>query len=174
MILLDLDGVLVDFVGGALRVHGSQLCPDDINRYDMVGVMGVSGVDFWKPIDAAGPEFWRDLESYPWFDQLYHGLKALGRVVLVTQPSWSWHSFAGKKMWLDRVLGPSFRDYAFIKEKDLLARPTRVLVDDSPHNIASFLAAGGEACLFPQPWNGEPAPDATRIDELLARVESKL
>lgn len=82
-------------------------------------------------------------------------------------------------MWFDRKFGPGFRDYYFVgggelAGKDLLARPTRVLIDDSPHNVASFLAAGGEVCLFPAPWNGQQLPDAAAIEELLAKVRRKL
>ncbi len=174
MIILDCDGVLADFVTGALRVHGSELTPEDITRYDMAEVMGISGAEFWKPINAGGPEFWRNLDPYPWFDQLFDGLRSLGRVMLATKPSWSWCSYAGKKMWFDRVLGPSFGDIALISDKSLFARSTRVLVDDSQENVASFLAAGGEACLFPQPWNGDPIPDEAAIAEVIAKVKRKL
>ena len=77
-------------------------------------------------------------------------------------------------MWFDKMFGPSFRDLALISDKDLLAKPTRVLVDDSPENVASFLAAGGEACMFPQPWNGARIPTEADIAEVLARVGRKL
>lgn len=174
MILLDVDGVLVDFVGGALRAHGSDLKVTDLNQYQLEPQLGITPVEFWRVINALGPEFWRDLEPYPWFDHLYYGLKAIGRVMLVTKPSWSVHSYTGKKLWIDKTFGPRFREWVPLADKDLLARPTRCLVDDSTDNIASFLTAGGEACLFPQPWNGGSIPDEARIDELLARVKNKL
>ena len=66
------------------------------------------------------------------------------------------------------------RDIALISDKSVLARSTRVLVDDSQENVASFLAAGGEACLFPQPWNGDPIPDEAAIAEVIAKVKRKL
>ena len=174
MILLDVDGVCADFVGGALRAHGSPLTHADIVRYNMAPIMGISNTELWRVIDEGGPEFWRDLDPLPWFDQLYNGLKAIARVEFVTQPGWSWESYAGKKMWFDKMLGRQFRGITFTCSKDLMARPTRVLVDDAPENVASFLAAGGEACLFPSPWNGSPMPDDLAIDEVITKVRRKL
>ena len=174
MILLDSDGVIADFVRAALRLHGSALTPADLTSYHLEPQMGITPTEFWRGINGAGPEFWANLEPYPWFSQLYNGLKAIDRVMIVSRPGWSWQSYAGKKMWFDRMFGERFRDICLIKDKDLLARPTRVLVDDAPQNIASFLAADGEACLFPQPWNGSPEPDAAAIDDVLQRVARKL
>jgi len=174
MILLDVDGVCVDFMRGALLAHGSDFQVKDMTSYRLEPYIGVTPTEFWRVIDAAGPEFWRDLDVYPWFDQLYNGFKALGRVLFVTQPGWSWQSYAGKKMWFDKMFGRQFRDIHLTSSKDLLAQPTRVLVDDSPEHIASFLAAGGEACLFPQPWNGGLEPTEATIADVIARVASKL
>lgn len=174
MILLDLDGVCADFMRGAIRAHGSDLKVADLTMYQLEPQIGVTPTEFWRVIDALGPEFWRDLDVYPWFDQLYNGLRALGRVMIATTPSRSWHSYAGKKMWIDKVFGRSFRDICLVADKSVLANPTRVLVDDSQRNIASFLAADGEACLFPQPWNGSPEPDEAAIDGVIQKVARKL
>jgi len=161
VVFLDVDGVYADFVSAGLRAHGSALTPNDITRYDMAGIMGISGTEFWEPLDAAGPEFWRDLELFPWSVRLYAELKALpADVVFLTQPSWSWTTLAGKKMFFDKHFGRSFMNFIPTGRKELLAHhPRSVLIDDSPENVEKFEAAGGKAILFPQPWNGTTVPE---------------
>ena len=177
VVFLDHDGVFVDFVGAALRVHGSALTPEDITYYDMATIMGITGPEFWKPIDAAGVEFWRDLPEYPWAEALYTALCSIpAEVVFLTRPSWSWTTIAGKKMWFDRKFGKGFRNFIPTYRKELLAHhPRCVLVDDSPDNVEGFIKAGGKAVLFPQPWNGTSVPEgADVVDYIVARVKIAL
>ncbi len=43
-------------------------------------------------------------------------------------------------------------------DKSLLAGPYRILVDDHDENVRMFRALGGQAVLWPQPWNAMHGP----------------
>jgi hypothetical protein len=162
VVLCDVDGVFANFVDGALSAHKSPLTHDDIVEYDMAKLMGISDREFWVPIDAQGDDFWRELDPYRWHKVLYEALKArVPRVHFVTQPSWSHHAYAGKKQWFDEHFGRSFRELSLTKGKELMSKPGHVLIDDSPFNVKKFreVENGGEAILFPQPWNCEKPPE---------------
>lgn len=146
-----MDGVIADFVGGSLRVIGKTIPFSDI-RWDYYGQIGMTEKEFWTEINKHGPEFWSGLESFDWTKDL---------VSLVSEKPWSILSTpsdhpqcqSGKIQWLQDKFGADFRNYVFTKNKQLLAKPGTVLIDDNDGNCARFKAAGGEAILFPQPWN---------------------
>jgi 5'(3')-deoxyribonucleotidase len=46
----------------------------------------------------------------------------------------------------------------FTSHKELLADDDSCLIDDDEKNIKAFREAGGNALLFPQPWNGHETP----------------
>jgi 5'(3')-deoxyribonucleotidase len=165
VVFLDMDGVVQDFVGAALDAHGSDLTPDDITRYNMAEIMGLSDEEFWVPIDAAGSEFWRTLPEYPWFRPLLANLKrAAKKVVFCTATSGHVHEATGKRQWLTDRYGRHDHDWIMIRHKHYLAgTPRSVLIDDSPYNVEAFRQAGGCAVLFPQSWNVAEVPDGTDI-----------
>jgi hypothetical protein len=82
---------------------------------------------------------------------------------------------SGKMAWLSRFAPQVYKDRKFFlgTDKHLLAAHGRVLVDDDAEKCAAFVAAGGQAALFPQPWNigGLPAGDAQ--ERLLEGIEQR-
>lgn len=169
-IFLDMDGVCVDFVKGALAAHGR------LDLYNAPGVtwlpdsIGMSEDAFWPPINALGIEFWRALEPYPWFAALHEGLADLGHVVFLSKPSRGAGSATGKLQWLQDRFGPEFRDYIFTPRKRYLSRwPRAILVDDQDKNLEAW---DGAKILFPQPWNaaGHAPSPVCIVDEILAEV----
>ena len=154
-LLLDMDGVLVDFVGAALRLHGRDEVldnwPDGV--WDMSEVLGISGREFWHPINQAGAEFWASLEPYTWCDELVALADETGGWCILTSPSSDPSCAAGKITWLQRRFGGGFRGFLIGPPKWVCARPDQVLVDDNDTNVDHFRARGGQAILFPRPWN---------------------
>lgn len=152
MILLDMDGVLCDFVGEACELHGRD--PATVTRWDFYAGWGMTAADFWRPINHQGRDFWARLQPYPWAAELIEAVaKADPDFHVCTTPSASPESLAGKLDWLHAHFGRRFRRYHMTPSKAALAAPGRLLIDDSDHNVGDFIANGGEAMLFPQPWN---------------------
>src|SRR3990167_3346895 len=75
VVLIDMDEVLADFVGGACQVHGVTKAElhaiQEPGRWDISHPIGtiirreLSDDDFWEPIHAAGEEFWFGLDRLP-------------------------------------------------------------------------------------------------------------
>lgn len=161
VILVDLDGVLVDFVGGALAVLGKSVrerrailatWPRGVERlYD---VLGMDVDEFWEEIRVRGPRFWQGLSAYPWAFHFLDRLELYGRVVICTTPSKDPASAQGKLLWIKNNLGGGWYDYVLTRDKSLLANERTILIDDFTSNVEAFRAAGGKAAyLFTQPWN---------------------
>lgn len=152
MIFLDMDGVLVDFTGAVMRLHGRTYEPRDWPRgvWNIHDVLDVPESTMWERIDALGAYFWSQLDSFPWTLDLIHLVESQS-FRIATKPSASVHSYHGKALWLERY---GLKQAAILAgDKSLLAQPGRLLVDDSTANCEAWQAAGGTAILFPQPWN---------------------
>jgi 5'(3')-deoxyribonucleotidase len=91
-------------------------------------------------------------------------------VVFCTAPIDDPACTAGKHGFLLDRFGSAFRDYVLTNRKDLLASPNHILIDDALHNVSAFVAKGGQACIFPQPWNTQSAATirAAWLDDLRA------
>jgi len=153
--LLDMDGVLVDFIRPALAAHDRLDVLDDwpAGTWDISAILGISIDAFWEPVHAAGAEFWSELDAYDWADELVELLRAHGRFFILSSPSPHASCAAGKIAWLQARFGRDFRDFLIGPRKWLCARPGSILVDDSDTNVDRFALYGGQAILFPQPWN---------------------
>lgn len=158
-IFLDMDGVAVNFMDRALRVHHldqQQIIANwPIGVWDVCEVIGMTPEKFWGEIDRWTEAFWADLFAYSWFDELIKTVEEFAPQdwYFLTSPSRFHRSSSGKVLWIQRAFGESFRRYILTEHKHLLAKPGAVLIDDSDSNVARFREAGGEAVLFPQPWN---------------------
>ena len=158
LILLDMDEVLVDFVGGACRLFRAD--PNRLkNRpeWDIVPYLGLVGLTqnrFWERINLAGEDFWLDLEELPWASDVLELCNQYAeRVLIVTTPSTDVDSYSGKVKWLQRRFGRDFKDFCLFSEKELLAKPDRLLIDDNPDNCAKFVEEGGNSLVCPQYGN---------------------
>lgn len=154
-ILVDMDGVLVDFVGGSFRALGRSVPFDEI-RWDYYSQLGMTEDDFWHAIHAIGSDFWSNLDPLPWCRDL---IRIVGEICptweIASTPSKHPSAQSGKAEWLDHYLGngQSFEDYNLTRRKWRLAKPGVVLIDDNDKNCRQFCDHGGESVLFPQPWN---------------------
>lgn len=152
VVFLDMDGVITDFVEAAgLAVGHPNHVPKQWNYFE---ALGMTQDQFWEHIDARGEDFWANLRPYPWFLSLYGAMQRQGRKVFIAStPSLARWSASGKIKWLRTHLTDTYQDYIFLADKSVLAGPGRVLVDDNERFCRAFREAGGQAVLFPQPWN---------------------
>jgi 5'(3')-deoxyribonucleotidase len=157
-ILLDLDGVLADFVGGVCRlwdISYAELVANWGDDYDICVPLGITTDELWRRIDAAGESFWAELEPYPWAYDLFAACCELAPTTILTSPSWHPSSLAGKLKWMNRHLSEAdvFRRYLIGPTKEACAHRNAILIDDRPENCDTFKRHGGHAVLFPAPWN---------------------
>ncbi len=190
-IYLDLDGVIVDLVGGMARLWElpeAQLpelrrrltdwdaMPAAISALrEEAGLEGdVTMSRLWNRVARTGRKFWAELEWTPRGQALYELCRATAPVVIMSTPTRSPSSAAGKLSWINTKLPQEARRrYALTPCKHHFAHPGALLIDDAPHNVDAFREHGGEAFLWPQPWNGTPDPDhEAALAALRARLVS--
>lgn len=152
-ILLDLDGVLVDFNSGALKAHNRSETHDDIKTWNFYEEWGITAKEFWEPLKGHG--FWENLEPYPWAAELYKSLREIGDVTICTSPNADEACIVGKYRWGQKHLGLKTKDFMVGPKKFLMANPDTFLVDDYIENVRKFHDHGGWGILFDQPWNTE-------------------
>lgn len=97
-ILLDLDGVLADFVNGACAAHG-------VNNPYKKGERGIESVEesiglsveeFWKPLDF---KFWKGLNPYPHYREFVTAIEdkfGQDNICLLTKAPLTESCIAGK------------------------------------------------------------------------------
>lgn len=175
-VFLDMDGVLCDFTQRAMAVNGHNYDEQTYPRleWDICKVVGVSETVFWDRIDNDAL-FWEKLRPFPWFYDLMAMAVLHGEVRIVTTPSSSPASHSGKRHWLSQF-GVPFEPI-MCKAKHLLAAPGRLLIDDNDKNVLNFREAGGDAIVFPQPWNTAHEQMPRRLEyvaEEIAKLTLKL
>jgi 5'(3')-deoxyribonucleotidase len=157
-VLIDLDCVLADFVGGCAAAWG--LRADDLYPHWLVGEYGMN-VPLQRTLQATGhpdwphdrvmtdgafwgrlnerPEFWADLPKLPWVDELVQIVESYtADWHVVTSPSWCPSSYAGKVTWLKREFGKRFDRFMITPHKEILSMPGVVLIDDYEGNCLKF------------------------------------
>lgn len=174
MIYCDMDGVLVDFVGGinkALRITPHPyMNKSPWNWYREHGftddqVNAVCTEDFWANLEWTkdGKVIYSRLVDT---DLPIHFLSAPMKDVDA--------STKGKKRWLRRYLkGHPSRIYWLSpvvtgRPKEYFAIPDALLIDDKDDNVDGFRAAGGQAILIARPWNSR-WKDADKAYELFVK-----
>lgn len=181
-VFLDLDGVCVDFISGALRSTDQDVTATferwPLGEYDVAKVIKTTDEKMWKKIEgddvAKAYEFWSGLEEYEWFRTLHDTAREVAQdVFFLTAPSKSPGCCAGKARWLKERFGHQFDGFILTCHKELLARPDALLVDDNVKHVEEFRKAGGQSLLFPQPWNGaRKYDDLKAVEDFLAQLVS--
>ena len=163
-ILVDMDGVLVDFDEGVCMVH--HFHPSQLHESRQPGewylptifarmrgeIMSVE--EFWRPIIERKDTFWQSLRPCRWYNDLIN---------LVNDADKEWHvisdpgphpsGYSGKLQWLRDRLGREFNRYIPTPHKHVCAYPGVLLIDDREDNVKKFILAGGHAILFPTQGN---------------------
>lgn len=154
-VFLDMDGVLCDFTGAALKLHGKSIPPSEV-RWNFHRQVGLTDAEFWAPL---GPDFWASL---PWTAEGKALLRRVEQhfgaenVALLTSPCATPGCIDGKCAWVRREM-PDYLDRLIVTPaKHFLASlGDSLLIDDRDENLGAFVMAGGVALTIPRPWNRE-------------------
>lgn len=151
--LLDMDGVLVDFIGGACKHHGIKNpydYPANLGKYDLMELILIKPEEFWKTLDR---EFWANLDPMHDFDPIMQLLEieiGLKNICLLSSPCQTEGCMEGKLDWIKKYLPDFKRRFLFGPAKHFCSRNSRLLIDDSEMNTDSY---DGQSILVPRPWN---------------------
>ena len=168
-VFLDLDDVLVDFCGAALAAHGRSIADYPPGVYELEVALHMPKERVWGPIDG-DPVFWHNLKPYPWAQLLPLRALRVGPVRVLSKAHNHPHCYAGKRWWCNQIL-PGLKLWLVDDEKHLLARSGRLLIDDADYNVEAWRNAGGQAILFPRPWNKRHAESYNAIETVLAELK---
>ena len=180
-VLLDMDGVISDWLGAACKLCDIDLDDKDI-RESIKKQNGwledfVDEKRLWKNIGNAGVGYWENLELFPWSKKLYNKLEELGDEFSILSSPGKFTEIAskacdGKVIWLDNHFSNK-ENYIFAYNKALCASENAILVDDSQRKVDPFNEAGGHGFLWPNPLSlldGDINVDDT-IDELVDYIK---
>ena len=110
----------------------------------------------WTTGPVLNPEFWEMIPQYPWSQSLYFQARQLGNVHICSnpgRPEFARSAAYGKMAWCASELRLKPAHVILMRDKYLLARSNRILIDDDEDNITKWREHGGTGILFPQPWN---------------------
>jgi len=165
-ILLDIDGVLADFVGATLALLGRQEV--FVDRWNFYTQLGMTSNELWKRIDSAGHDFWDNMPMLSWAHEVI-AIVDNQKTLLCTSPSLSDGCNSGKVAWIRKNLPEFSRRFIITPCKHLL-RGDFVLIDDSDENVEKFKEIWQPAILFPQPWNKNREHCHERIEYLKRKI----
>jgi 5'(3')-deoxyribonucleotidase len=182
--LLDMDGVLVNFVQGISDALGRENpylkrpLGAAAGEWDMPKLWGIPEAAFWVP--CMDPEFWANLNWMPDGRRILELVEwTFGKenVCLLTSPGSAFDpACIGKVAWIKQHMPDYMHRVLFGSAKHFCAHAGSVLIDDRDKNIADFCKAGGRALLVPRPWNmghslGHSAVD--QLDHLLMLLQNQ-
>lgn len=151
-VFFDIDGVLADFVRGALAFHGVAIPIENV-RWDFDKQIGITPQQFWDPL---GRDFWATLPTLADGFALLRTVENMvgeARIGLLTAAAGTPGCIDGKRDWVKKYL-PQYLPRMYTgTRKDLLASRTKLLIDDRDENCRDFQTGGGRAVLIPRPWN---------------------
>lgn len=148
-----MDGVICNFVDGIIASHKWQITHDHYATWNHHRTMGLTDEEFWAPTNDG--IWWLQLAEYPWAKRLVSELEKRGEVIYCTSPSTDATCASQKIQWLrdHGFMGPNENRYQLGSRKELNAGSGAILIDDSDANVEKYIEHGGNAILFPQPWN---------------------
>lgn len=149
MYLIDLDGVLVDWMTPAMTDMGLADRIPEITDHDMSAIGGFAYVE--KNLKRT-LEWWVNLPKLPWADLLMARAQARGDIRFLTSGVWEQWAPSGKWLWIQRHY-PGAERKLFLGADKWMLSAHGTLIDDCEENVAKFTAKGGTALLFPAQWN---------------------
>lgn len=160
-VLIDCDGVWLDFVGHALRWAKIPLYPEDITEYAMEGFLAPSEV---RALETAmtSENFVASMPGYDCEVGLLSVCGEMGNCRFVSKPHETSKYWAGER-WARLI--EAARDYfgpesatdriCLISGRGRADLMAEVLIDDSPENILTFVRKNPRrvGILWARPWN---------------------
>lgn len=179
MALLDMDGVVVDFVRGCLQFYGSNVSYGDIQwNLEKIVAPTLEPSVFW---DNLGYDFWVNLPFTPkgkFLTEYVMQMFGPQNVCICTSPCRTPGSIEGKIEWLRRNIPELQRRFMVTPVKEFAAASNRFLLDDNDDNCRKFEEAGGNTILIPQPWNARKGKLDSEFNynmsELAAELHNKV
>ncbi len=183
-VLLDCDGVLSDFIGGALAIvnqmFGTRFIASDVTEFDFTAALGMSPANAAAVKRAIGsaPNFAANLHPLPGAVAGFARLEAIADVYIVTSP---WNSNPtwchDRESWLLKHFGVHHGRVIHASPKHLVCGD--VLVDDKTSTLDAWRAAwpGRVAVQWSTPHNRRDLWDGPStsswdflIDEIVGRL----
>lgn len=160
VILLDVDGVLADFVNAILKASGTDLKSSDIDDWDLFSMMKPHHRE--RALKALEDKsFWRNLPVMPKAkDQVELFKRNNNKILYVTSPwadetsGWKCESWgAARAEWLREHFGASYKDMIICYDKKYVRGD--VFIDDRYKNILEWSSNNeeGQAWLVSHPYN---------------------
>lgn len=160
-VYLDLDGVLANFVGGALRACNQPASRLKPGVWEIHTCLDYTIQEFWSR--CQGHLFWSQLDALHDAEAIVSTVEAFCAVEdadlwLLSAPSDDAGSFSGKYEWVGRHFNRLKRKLVIACNKAAMhPRPGMLLVDDSDANVKAWQGGigrvGGQAVLVPRWWN---------------------
>jgi 5'(3')-deoxyribonucleotidase len=150
-IIIDMDGVIADFVKGWRKLKALDHTP--INTiYDMCAHHGIDETEFWKDIDQ---DFWANLPKTPEADELISMItvKYHASMICITSKGPVPGGEEGKFRWIRHHYPYLSAHVMFGYGRHFFANKKALLIDDCEDNVTLFRSYGGNAVLLPRPWN---------------------
>lgn len=176
---IDLDNTLVDFTGGALRLHNIEKSIEDFYNsalgdwHYLLNGVGKSAEDFYKDMEY---DYWASLDWMKDGREILEACESIfGRenCAIVTSPTWNSGCVPGKRAWIQTHLDKWYHKHVhYSSAKEDFAYANSVLVDDSDDNIKAFENSGGHVCLVPRAWNKMYQYRFTAAEMVLYKLKS--
>jgi len=164
---IDMDGVLVNFIDAAHKLHGQDVMlpewPYEMGpgSFQVESRLGISVARFFRDMDR---EFWANLD---WFefsndDWRFSGELLLGEmerrygqenICILTSPCLTPGCVEGKRDWINKYIPQYNRQVLFGSCKEFCAGPNSILYAAKDSNIEAFQSRCGQGVLVPRPWN---------------------
>lgn len=159
-VLIDMDGVLADFMGGLCEALGRENPYDDRRNHGKWATNDLWGIpeeEMWKPCDRA---FWASLKPTAECHAIVEAcvdVAGLDNCCILSSPSQNEGCVDGKMDWIKRHIPKFSRRFLFGPKKEFCSNPNHMLIDDADHNVRAFRDGGGFGLLLPRPWNARHA-----------------
>lgn len=152
-VFIDMDGVLVDFIGGMLRVFEAGphvIIPQSRKCWDW---LGLTESEWVSALYSQGVNFWRDLPWTSFGMQIIETVSEIwhpSQISLLSKPMVGCEtSYTGKALWVAKHL-PGWADRLVLTQhKDHLARSGRLLIDDCRDTLENWKFSNGTSLTVP-------------------------
>jgi 5'(3')-deoxyribonucleotidase len=155
-VFLDVDGVLADLVKGIaayFKIPNPYDNPANLGNYHLDKILGMDADSFWGPL---GYDFWENLDfmddAHAILFRVFHHVTDK-QVTLLTSPISTPGCAEGKLSWVRKKLPKFHRRTLVGSNKEAIAAPGKLLIDDYDRNVDAWIEAGGPAIQVPRPWN---------------------
>lgn len=152
---LDLDGTLANWMKKAFEtfdINAPTL--EQIQERDTWKAIKLESEDvFWKEIEKYGDKWWETIEPFDYTKELYNLCKSLAPTCILSKTGPNPSAGAGKIKWIYKNLGKDVSNFLLGRTKIFNAYPDALLIDDYDKNCEKFIENGGNAFVWPQPYN---------------------